>query len=93
EVIQSAEASSPHSVFHWQLGNQWVVREGNWKLLAHPRDTSGTPEEQKKAAVPNRMLINLAEDIGEKRNLVDQYPDIARKLEKQHEEWAQDLEK
>ncbi|MEZ6046469.1 MAG: sulfatase-like hydrolase/transferase [Planctomycetaceae bacterium] len=89
-VLRSAEVDSPHAVFHWELGNQWAVRLGDWKLLANPRDTSAPQEEQPKTS-PTRVLINLADDIGEQQNQIDQHPDLARKLEQLHDEWKAGL--
>ena len=44
EILQSADAAPAHTVFHWQTGGgknpSWAVRDGNWKLLGNPRDTS-----------------------------------------------------
>src|SRR5262249_22741716 len=38
-VLKSAEAKTPHDVLHWQLGDQYAVRQGDWKLVVNPRDT------------------------------------------------------
>ena len=46
EVINDAAAPDAHDVFHWQSGRgfnaqpQWSVRQGRWKLLGNPNDTS-----------------------------------------------------
>ncbi|MAT15270.1 MAG: sulfatase [Planctomyces sp.] len=93
ELLTSDAATSPHEVFHWELGNQWAVRKGNWKLIANPRDTSGSPEAQKIAGLPQRVLFDLSNDIGEQHNLVFQHADIARELEKLHDEWKAGLAK
>ncbi|MFZ5830871.1 MAG: sulfatase-like hydrolase/transferase [Planctomycetota bacterium] len=92
-VIRSDRAASPHPVFHWQTGPvknpNWAVREGDWKLLGNPRDTTGreTPKLDK------LFLVNLAEDIGEVRNVAEQHPDIVKRLNSLHEEWLNDVEK
>ena len=43
------------------------MREGDWKLLEFHRDG-------------RRELFNLSQDVGEKMNLVEARPEIARRL-------------
>jgi arylsulfatase A-like enzyme len=92
KVIRSSEAESPHKQFHWQSGGgrnpQWAVRDGDWKLIGNPRDTSN------KAAVGNddrRFLVNLGEDATEMKNLAAGHPDIVEKLEKLHDTWVKEV--
>ncbi len=44
DVILSDKEPSPHDSFYWRLGRgknpEWVVREGDWKLLGNPQDNS-----------------------------------------------------
>ena len=91
-VIQSAQAPSPHDVFHWQIGGakrpQWSVRQGDWKLLGNPRDTSNKAPLGKDDKL---FLVNLAQDIGEMTNLAKQYPDKVAQLRELHEAWAAEL--
>ncbi len=62
---------SPHQHLYWRLGNggkaQWVVRQGDWKLLGHPRDNSKQGKLDPKK--DQLFLVNLSRDIAEKRNL------------------------
>jgi len=32
-MLKSADAPAPHKVMHWQWGNRWAVRQGDWKLI------------------------------------------------------------
>jgi arylsulfatase A len=79
EVISNDEAASPHKSFYWQLGNQSVVREGNWKLLLNPRDNNRPEGREPSGKV---FLANLAEDRGESKNLAKKHPDITNRLTK-----------
>ena len=64
---QVKEEPSPHKSFYWQLGNQWAVREGAWKLLGNPRTTPiGHP-----LKTPKIFLANL--EVSEMDNL-EKYP-------------------
>lgn len=86
KVIDSAEAESPHDGFHWQTGgNQWAVREGDWKLIGNPRDTSNTAPLGRN---DKQFLVNLADDPGERKNVAAEHPEIVQRLQKQHDDWA-----
>jgi arylsulfatase A len=88
-VIQSSEAESPHEVFHWQTGkNQWAVRSGDWKLIGNPQDTS------QKAPLTDDdrlFLCNLKKDVGEMKNLADEYPEEVKRLQALHEAWVNEV--
>ena len=88
-ILESMDAPGSHATFHWQTGSrnkpQWAVREGNWKLLGNPNDTSN------KALIQdgdNRYLVNLQKDVAEMNNVASDHPDIVRKLSKLHQDWA-----
>ena len=73
--------SSTHRPFYWHCPNNWytvqgygygassAIRQGDWKLVYSHR----TREAE---------LFNLREDIGEKHNLLTQYPRKAQQLKK-----------
>lgn len=91
EVVRSSEAPSPHEAFHWQSGDQWAVRRGDWKLLAHPRDTSRSAAHLPLDKRPRRMLVNLADDVSESHNVAGEHPNVVEQLESLHEAWVADL--
>ncbi len=84
-VIRSAEAPTPHAVLHWQVGAQWAVRQGEWKLIGNVQDPAGgsLSAEDKKL-----FLANLTIDLSEKRNLAQEHPDVVQRLLKIRQEWA-----
>ena len=89
-VIMSDDAASPHKKFYWQLGSQWVVREGDWKLLGNPRDTSA------KAPITDKdklFLANLAEDVTEMKNRAEDHPDVVQRLKRIRDEYVRDIAK
>ncbi len=77
-----ANAPSPHPQFYWQLGKgnslQWVVRDGDWKLLGNPQDNSHKGE---LTDADRLFLVNLAEDIGETTNVAARHPEVVERLE------------
>ena len=78
-ILDNAE--TPHESWYWQLGKgdraQWVVREGNWKLLGNPQDRSNTAALTKS---DNPFLANLDDDPGELRNVAAEHRDIVNRL-------------
>ena len=76
--------SSPHGVLHWTTGNSWAVRDGDWKLLGNPRDTANRGP---LGETDRLFLVNLAQDVGEMKNLSDQHPEVVKRLERMHGEW------
>ena len=87
-VIQSETAPSLHAEFHWMTGNQWVVRQGDWKLIGNPKDTSNKAPLTKEDRL---FLVNLKDDIGESRNLAAENPDRVKALQAAHNDWANGL--
>ncbi len=88
------DAPSPHESFYWRLGRgnraQWVVREGSWKLLGNPKDTSHKGELTK---ADQRFLVNLADDITEMTNVAKDYPDVVQRLSAIHDRYEAELPK
>ncbi len=83
-VIRSETADSPHDVLHWTIGNSWAVREGDWKLLGNPKDTS---DKGPLGADDKLFLVNLEENATEMRNQADQQPEIVNDLKAKHDAW------
>lgn len=84
EVIRSESAPTPHGVIHWHKGNEWAVRDGGWKLMGNPRDTS---EKAPLTDEDKLFLVNLDEDISEMTNLAAEHPEVVARLEKLHDAW------
>jgi arylsulfatase A len=93
-VAKSNDAPTPHAVLHWYMGPekqpQWAVREGDWKLIGNPLDTTHgedraknpMPEDDKKF-----FLANLKDDPSEHRNFAKEQPTILAHLRQLHADW------
>ena len=90
EVIADARAPSPHKTFYWQLGQQAVVREGNWKLLMSPRDHN-RPEGREPSG--KLFLANMAEDPGESKNLAKDHPEVVTRLTRLKKTFADEVKR
>jgi arylsulfatase A-like enzyme len=82
-MLASNDAPSPHPVLHWQTGNQWSVRDGNWKLIANAQGLDPADK---------TFLANLAADVGETKNLASEHPEIVSRLKALHEAWAKEVQ-
>ena len=70
------KSSDPHEILFWRMKARriWAVRMGDWKLVA-AHGWHDIP-----ASVTKPRLINLAEDIGEKNDLSEKFPDKVKEL-------------
>jgi arylsulfatase A len=77
DLITAKEgAVSPHEFFFYAYYN--AVRWGNWKY--HRKEIFKVKETERDAEGPT--LYNLKKDIGESKNVIDQHPEIAKRLKK-----------
>jgi len=87
EVLGSEDAPSPHDAFHWQLGDQWAVREGDWKLVVGGRDTDRSRLQGEDAV----FLSELSRDATERVNLTGEHPEVVERLTALHEAWVEEV--
>lgn len=77
-VIRSADAPTPHEALQWQLGQQWAVREGGWKLMHKPNDTGSSAKVE--LVDKQWFLSNPDMDPGERTNFAASRPEIVARL-------------
>lgn len=70
-------AGDSSRVLHWRFGDDWAVRKGAWKLIG-------------KGDVA-LDLVNLETDIAEKKNQIEDKPDLAGALMKLHRQWIAEV--
>ncbi|MCM8531791.1 MAG: arylsulfatase, partial [Lentisphaeraceae bacterium] len=68
-------AKSPHQYFFYKNN---AVRSGDWKF--HIRQSYKLKSTARKEKGP--ALYNLKDDIGESKNLIKEYPEIAERLKR-----------
>lgn len=78
-LIKSESAKSHYQVMHWQWGNRWAVREGDWKLIDNDKEGG-------------QSLGNLSDPQPEKENYIKEKPDIAKRLQALHNQWLIEVE-
>ncbi len=65
----------PHESLYWRFGEQWAIRHGDWKLVSSRIDGK------------EPRLFNLAEDIGEAKDLLAAQPEKTRELRALWDQW------
>ncbi|MBT3383323.1 MAG: arylsulfatase [Prolixibacteraceae bacterium] len=69
-------------VIHHSVSGMFSIRKGDWKLVLG--NGSGGREQPKGNAFEKPyQLFNLKEDLSEKNNVIEKYPEIAAELEKE----------
>ena len=81
-LLRDADSPSPHESLHWDLGKQWAVRHGPWKLIHNVNATDGPP-----LADSDRpwFLANIDEDPGELQNQASANPQVVAQLRELHD--------
>jgi arylsulfatase A-like enzyme len=71
------------------VGKLEGLRQGDWKLLV--KQASSRRNQQGEKKLPQMMLFDLKNDLGEQNNLAGQYPEIVQKLRKRMEILDQEI--
>ncbi len=71
--VRGEREGDPHQFLAWRLGRNHALRKGDWKILRYGPN-------------PTR-LFNLAQDIGENRNLAGENPEKLKELEDLYAAW------
>lgn len=87
-------APEAHNALHWDCGWQWAVREDNWKLRwVDEASPVGDYVRRVEHTDPGRglMLVDLAKDPGEQRDLSIERPDVVERLLALHTAWREEV--
>jgi len=76
--LRGEESRAPHEILFWKNGDLGAVRQGDWKLVIG-------------AWQSKLQLFNLADDIGEQRDLAKEKPDLVAKLHQAWLDWSATL--
>ncbi len=75
--VLAGEEPSPRQAMFWKRRGQEACRVGSWKWLRHDGRV---------------YLFDLAEDLGEQRNLAESHPDKTREMQAHFEAWLAEME-
>ena len=92
KVLKNPKAKTPHKQLIWannvSSGHRWAVREGDWKLLGNPKDSSNKGPITKDDKL---FLVNMKEDASEMTNIASAHPEKVKQLEKIYLDWKKSL--
>ncbi len=72
--VTGEHKAAPHETLYWRFGQQWAIHHGDWKLV-------------KGNGVTDPILVNLAADIGESKDLSAEHPDKVKELRAVFDKW------
>ena len=72
--LRGERESAPHPALFWRFGKQTAVRKGDWNLV----NADGSD---------GRRLFNLRDDIGQKKDLSGDRPEVVTELQLAWDEW------
>ena len=75
-IIKSADTPTAHKTFHWKLGSKLAVRQGKWKMVVTGKKTE---------------LYDIPNDLGEKNNLAQKFPEIVTQLLQLNQQYWQSI--
>ena len=82
-LYQDLQKTSPEGLdrgpLFWQFGDEYAVREGDWKLVQTKERPGGV------------RLYNLAQDLTEEENLSEQQPAVLNRLMELHRDWRNSM--
>ena len=89
--LTGIRSGAPHDALYWRLGGQMAIRMGDYKLVRYDRNAD--TQTGKKQPVNAAKLYNLANDIGETKDLAASQPDKVKELQGKWDAWDATLVK
>lgn len=79
-VLEGAKGTSPRkSTIHHSIQGMFAIRNGHWKYV-DGKGSGGWSKDESETAQMTSQLYDISLDPTESKNVVEQYPEIARKL-------------
>jgi len=88
--IGGEKSGPPHDALYWRLGEQMAIRVGDWKLVRYDSNVD-TNTGVRGQDVTAAKLYNLADDIGETKDLAAAMPDKVKELQMKWDTWNSTL--
>jgi len=87
--LQGKETATPHAALYWRFGEQMAIRMGDWKVVKPDL----APGKQFGNIAKEPLLFNLADDIGEQKDLAAAQPERVKSMLAVWEKWNAELAK
>ena len=91
--LTGKSSGPPHEALYWRLGWHMAIRKGDWKLVQTMDGPLKVADPSTFSDLANAQLYNLAEDIGEKKNLAAIHPEKVKELAADWQRWNKELAK
>lgn len=91
--LEGTRRDSPHDALYWRLGGMMAIRQGDWKLVKSREGPFVDGDPAVLSDLSGAELFNLAEDVGEKKNLAAVRPDKVKELSEKWQAWNRQLAK
>jgi arylsulfatase A-like enzyme len=91
--LSGKQTGAPHEALYWRLGGMMAIRKGDWKLVKTREGPFVDADPGVLSDLSAAELYNLAEDIGETKNLAAVRPDKFKELADAWQRWNQQLAK
>jgi arylsulfatase A-like enzyme len=77
------DASHRQALIHHSINGMFAIRSGKWKLCCCPGSGGWSfPKDDEATNANDLQLYDMTADPSEKRNIIDQHPEVVAKLEK-----------
>jgi len=85
--LTGEKSGTPHDALCWRFGQQMAIRAGDYKLVRY--DSNADTRTGARQPVTAVKLYNLANDIGESKDLAMVHPDKVKELQAKWDAWNQ----
>jgi len=86
------KASLPDRYLFWDLYGQVGALHGNWKMVGEISNHHGQFDQAARESKATAFeLYDLANDLGETKDVADQFPEIYRDLKTRHVDWLKQI--
>ena len=90
--LTGEKSGPPHEALYWRLGQQMAIRAGDWKLVRYDSNAD-TRTGGRNQPVTGAKLYNLADDVGETKDLAAAMPEKVTELQTRWDAWSATLVK
>ncbi len=91
-MLRRPEKKQTRGPLFWHFGDQFAVREGDWKLVQARLFTKDIMHGRRQPLAEKPELYNLRDDIGETTDLADSHPEIVKRLKGLYREWVDEVQ-